>query len=503
MVIGPLLWLSVLAAALVLVILSLRLLPGSTAEPMPGGLSRFFLVALRLAIGWHFFIEAAEKLHDASWSSEGYLRESTGPLAPLFRDIAGDRLIEQLTLQSDASLAPELESRWQAYVNALAAYYELDEAQTKKAQEALDETKKDAAQALSSRPRRVQLITAAEGEEPVFKELTMPERLKKYEQLKAEVRRLEEQDLPHYAEDAQKQWKTAKGNAAKWRSAMQRDLDLLDRGLKRSERDVLLAIARDDLPTKPKLEETLKKAKAKREGGEAVPEEPMFPALRYALAVVPPDVFPGGPWQQALREAYRVSAKGGSKKKVPAPPKEQWERVDAEANKYAEEDLWTYRKAFAEVRDSGAGDKLKEQTKRIHQYVIDVKKAPATSYDFLPKTVTRPMGQWKLLDWGDFAVKWGLLIVGGCLLAGFFTRTACVLGALYLLMFYLAMPALPGWPESPRAEGHYLFINKNIIEMLALLALATFRTGKWVGLDGLLGLLWARRSVEDQPDLAK
>jgi len=56
-------------------------------------------------------------------------------------------------------------------------------------------------------------------------------------------------------------------------------------------------------------------------------------------------------------------------------------------------------------------------------------------------------------------------------------------------MFFLAMPPLPGWPDSPRAEGHYLFINKNIIEMLALLTLATTASGRWVGLDGLIQVL--------------
>jgi len=68
-----------------------------------------------------------------------------------------------------------------------------------------------------------------------------------------------------------------------------------------------------------------------------------------------------------------------------------------------------------------------------------------------------------------------------------------VAGALFLLLFFLAMPPFPGWPENPRAEGHYLFINKNIIEMLALLALATTRSGRWVGLDGLVQFLSPRR----------
>ncbi len=94
-----------------------------------------------------------------------------------------------------------------------------------------------------------------------------------------------------------------------------------------------------------------------------------------------------------------------------------------------------------------------------------------------------------MLDWSDFFVKWGILLVGTFLLAGFLTRTSCVVGACLLFMFFLAMPPLPGWPESPRTEGHYLFINKNIIEMLALLTLATTHSGRWAGLDGLLWFL--------------
>ncbi len=70
---------------------------------------------------------------------------------------------------------------------------------------------------------------------------------------------------------------------------------------------------------------------------------------------------------------------------------------------------------------------------------------------------------------------------------------------LLLLTFFLAMPPLPGWPESPRAEGHYLFINKNIIEMLALLALATTRSGRWVGLDSLLQFLRPQRWQNASP----
>jgi uncharacterized membrane protein YphA (DoxX/SURF4 family) len=103
------------------------------------------------------------------------------------------------------------------------------------------------------------------------------------------------------------------------------------------------------------------------------------------------------------------------------------------------------------------------------------------------------------LEWIDWLTKYGLFVVGVGLLAGLFTRTSCVLGAGFLLMFYLAMPPFPGLPENPKAEGHYFFINKNLIEMLALLTLATTFSGRWLGLDGLLQFLnpwrWKRRPV--------
>ena len=50
------------------------------------------------------------------------------------------------------------------------------------------------------------------------------------------------------------------------------------------------------------------------------------------------------------------------------------------------------------------------------------------------------------------------------------------------------MPPLPGWPESPRLEGHYVLINKTLIEVIALLALTFIPTGRWAGIDGLLCL---------------
>ncbi len=108
----------------------------------------------------------------------------------------------------------------------------------------------------------------------------------------------------------------------------------------------------------------------------------------------------------------------------------------------------------------------------------------------LPEPVALPIASWGPLEWSDRAVAWGLVVIGGGLMLGLLTRLCSASAALWLLSFFLAMPPLPGWPESPRLEGHYLFFNKTFIEVLALAALACLPTGRWAGLDALLYALW-------------
>src|SRR5947208_6141528 len=104
--------------SLILVTLSLWLLRGtSSAQEGYSFGGRFFLIALRLAIGWHCFVEGMEKFSAPNWSSEAYLRESSGPLAPYFRDIAGDRLIEKLP-DRDRAFPRALHQEWRNYVDA-------------------------------------------------------------------------------------------------------------------------------------------------------------------------------------------------------------------------------------------------------------------------------------------------------------------------------------------------------------------------------------------------
>jgi len=100
---------------------------------------------------------------------------------------------------------------------------------------------------------------------------------------------------------------------------------------------------------------------------------------------------------------------------------------------------------------------------------------------------------WTQIDWINLTTMWGLVLVGSCLMVGLFTPLAALGGVAYLSMFYLSMPPWPGLPVGKAAEGHYLFVNKNLIELIACLVLASTPSGMWLGLDALIFGRGARR----------
>lgn len=89
----------------------------------------------------------------------------------------------------------------------------------------------------------------------------------------------------------------------------------------------------------------------------------------------------------------------------------------------------------------------------------------------------------------DRVTMWFITAIGACLMGGLFTRLACLAGTGFLVLTYLTHPPFPWFPLPPTTEGNPVFINKNVIEALALLAIATFPTGRWLGLDALLARL--------------
>lgn len=93
------------------------------------------------------------------------------------------------------------------------------------------------------------------------------------------------------------------------------------------------------------------------------------------------------------------------------------------------------------------------------------------------------LGESSFLAVSDWITTLVLLVVGLCLLLGFREKLAAFVGMALIALFYLAHPSWPGLPMEGPAEGNYLIVNKNLIEIAALGVLAFFPTGHLAGLD--------------------
>jgi uncharacterized membrane protein YphA (DoxX/SURF4 family) len=191
---------------------------------------------------------------------------------------------------------------------------------------------------------------------------------------------------------------------------------------------------------------------------------------------------------------------------------------DAEVTTPTAERINEYRTRLAEVRDLTArnwtffkdvgganvrkargdlADLRNGLLKDEDEYTTDMKKAidSVLTPEQKAEKPMPPIEPNRVLWWIDFLTRWGLTVMGACLLIGLLSRTNCILAAGFLLMTYLCAPSFPWLPAAPQSEGNYLFINKNLIELLALLVLATLPTGRWFGLDALLAWLFGVRET--------
>lgn len=79
--------------------------------------------------------------------------------------------------------------------------------------------------------------------------------------------------------------------------------------------------------------------------------------------------------------------------------------------------------------------------------------------------------------------QWGLVLVGISLIIGLLSRWASIGGMALLFMYYISNPPFIGLDAPAVAEGSYLLVNKNLIELFTLLILFLFPTGRIIGLD--------------------
>ncbi|GAB5555153.1 MAG: hypothetical protein Sapg2KO_47440 [Saprospiraceae bacterium] len=91
-----------------------------------------------------------------------------------------------------------------------------------------------------------------------------------------------------------------------------------------------------------------------------------------------------------------------------------------------------------------------------------------------------------LIGMVDFMTVALLLIVGLTLVLGVFEKIGILAGIALLTLFYLAHPSFPGIESAAPTEGSYFIVNKNLIELAALLVLWVFPTSKYFGLSQFL-----------------
>ena len=95
-----------------------------------GTLAVLAIVALRLAIGWHFFREGADKLVSGKFSSAGFMVIAKGPLTPLFHWFVWD-LDGRVRLDREGTL-----EAWNQYREQVVAHFGFDQKQAAKAKDA-------------------------------------------------------------------------------------------------------------------------------------------------------------------------------------------------------------------------------------------------------------------------------------------------------------------------------------------------------------------------------
>lgn len=91
---------------------------------------------------------------------------------------------------------------------------------------------------------------------------------------------------------------------------------------------------------------------------------------------------------------------------------------------------------------------------------------------------------------------WGLILIGLGLMLGAFTRAAAVAGMSLLALYYVANPPFIGLDFGVPTEGHYLWVNKILVEFFAMGVLAILPTGHIFGLDVFLTRLRLRQKSE-------
>lgn len=168
----------------------------------------------------------------------------------------------------------------------------------------------------------------------------------------------------------------------------------------------------------------------------------------------------------------------------------------SELDKLKEENRsWVLGKDLEKARISSLKSDISKSRKELLDDIETQKKDLVADLQKILKPEQKSIGDLKpeiipsKIHWINLTTIFGITAIGAGLFLGCFTRLACLGGIAFLGMTYLTIPPFPWLPTPPMTEGNYVFINKNVVEMIGMLVLFTTQSGKWFGIDGLLAAL--------------
>jgi len=397
------------------------------------------IVAVRLCIGWQFAYEGLWKLNSQSgpqpWTAAGYLKNASGPLRSVYRDMSGDpNDLNWLDYEKVAT-------RWDDWhVRLLKQHPDLEDREKKKLNELLN----------GAPQYRVELKQLPEG-------VKFGGSLAKVAHFDAEIERLIINGSSHPKPE--------------------------QRHLIPAERNAMLKLVKVEEEPAPENVEKNEIAKAYRDAVNTVYQRSARLGIKEQALVL----LSGDP--ERATQIYEDQKGTIDHKRIGNI--ELYQTL-----------LARYERNLAVARTAFQHDHLQKQWAEIQQMRSSLV-GPVKALDAELKEKARKLLTAEQLARGpvptpldgialkDQLTMWALLVIGLMLMSGLFSRLSAVAAAGLLMSFYLAMPPWPGVIEFQAAVGpeHSYIVNKNLIEIIALLAIAALPTGQWFGIDAILSRL--------------
>jgi len=129
----------------------------------------------------------------------------------------------------------------------------------------------------------------------------------------------------------------------------------------------------------------------------------------------------------------------------------------------------------------------------LYEGLVKILNPNWTAYGYLKDSKGWFVGFFEFITNNDYIMQavnqiniYGLILIGLFLITGFLAKAASI-GAITLLsLFYLSHPPLLEAIYILPSEGSYLWIDRNLIMLVAVVVLVLFPTSKHIGLDRIV-----------------